>query len=147
MFIGGCVGSTGGGLKVSRVVILLKNSIRSVKKSVRPRTISTVKMDGKSINEEIVNGITSYFTMFMFTLILSVIIVSIDGHDLLSTITAVITCITNVGPGFGEVGPIGNFSAFSNLSKIVLSFDMLAGRLELIPVLMVFGLRVGKGRR
>lgn len=141
MFIGGCVGSTGGGLKVSRVAILIKNNIRSIRKSVNPRTVETVKMDGKSVDEEVVNGITGYFSMYMLVLFISILALAIDGKDLVSTITSVITCITNVGPGFGIVGPTGNFSTFSNVSKIVLTFDMLAGRLELIPVLMIVGLR------
>ena len=140
MFVGGCVGSTGGGLKVSRIAILFKNSFRSIKKAINPRSVETVKMDGRTVSDDIVNGITGYFSAFMIVLAVSFFIVSIDGHnhDMISSLTGVITCITNVGPGFGEVGPTGNFSEFSNLSKIVLSFDMLAGRLELVPMLMLF---------
>ncbi len=138
MFIGGCVGSTGGGLKVSRIIVLCKNTIRSVKKAINPRSIETVKLEGQSLDESLVSGITGYFSAYMLMIAISIFIVAINGHDLLSTITGVITCFTNVGPGFGEVGPVGNFSAFSWLSKLVFSFDMLAGRLELIPVFILF---------
>lgn len=138
MFVGGCVGSTGGGLKVSRIAILFKSSIRSIRKAINPKRIEVIKMDGRTVGDDVVNGINGYFAAFMLTLAISFFIVAIDGHDLISSATGVITCITNVGPGFSEVGPTGNFSQFSFLSKLILSLDMLAGRLELVPILMLF---------
>ena len=138
MFIGGCTGSTGGGLKVQRTAVLIKNSLRSVRKAANPRRVETIKMNGRTLDETLVSGITGYFAMFMMIVALSVIIVALDGFDLTTTLTSVFTCINNVGPGFALVGPAGNFSDFSYLSKIVLSFNMLAGRLELIPIMMLF---------
>ena len=139
MFIGGCAGSTGGSIKVSRIVVLFKNSVRTIKKAFNPRRVETVKLNGRSVDEDTVNGITGFFATFMFIIAISVFLVSIDGKDIVTTITSVITCIANVGPGLGEViGPVGNFGKLSPFSKIVLSFDMLAGRLELIPMFMLF---------
>lgn len=138
MFVGGCVGSTGGGLKVSRIAVLVKNSVRLVRRAINPRRCDTIKINGRPVDDHTVHGITGYFATFMLVLVVSVFIVSIDGHELTATITSVITCLANVGPGLGEIGPTGNFSGFSILSKVILSFDMLAGRLELIPIFMLF---------
>lgn len=137
-FLGACTGSTGGGLKIQRFAVLVKNGFRSVRKAANPRRIESIKLNGRTLEESVVNGITGYFSTLMLIVALSIIIVALDGFDLITTITSVFTCINNVGPGFALVGPSGNFAEFSILSKAILSFDMLAGRLELIPILMLF---------
>lgn len=138
MFIGACAGSTGGGIKVSRLVILVKSGIRDIKKAINPRSIETVKVDKQTVGEPVVKSVSVFFATYIIVLAVSSLIVSLDGRDLTTTFTAVIACIGNIGPGLGAVGPTGNFSEFSILSKIVLSFDMLAGRLELIPMMIIF---------
>ena len=138
MFIGGCAGSTGGGLKVVRVSVLLKCCVNEVKKAFSPRSVLTVKNDGKPLEIAVVNGVAAYFAVYMVVMILSIIIVALDNFDAATTITSVITTLNNIGPGLGAVGPTGNFADFSVLSKIVLTFDMLAGRLELFSMLVLF---------
>lgn len=137
-FAGACAGSTCGGFKISRMIILVKSGLRDIKKAINPRSIETVKIDKKTVNENVVKSVSVLFAMYVLIIFVSIFIVSIDGRDIVTTSTAVLTCINNVGPGLGAVGPYGNFADFSVLSKLVLSFDMLAGRLELIPMLMLF---------
>lgn len=138
MFIGGCAGSTSGGLKVIRIGVMFKSMINEIKKSFSPRSVLTVKNDGRPLENDVVHGVAAYFAVYMIIMAISVVIVSIDNFDITTTITAVVTALNNVGPGLGDVGPAGNFSGFSVLSKLVLSFDMLAGRLELFPMLALF---------
>lgn len=138
MFIGACAGSTGGGIKVSRLVILVKSGLRDIKKSINPRSIETVKIDKRTVEEPVVKSVSVFFATYMLVMAGAILIVSLDGFDLETTATSVIACIGNIGPGLGAVGPYGNFADFSMLSKLVLSFAMLAGRLELIPMLMLF---------
>ncbi len=138
MFIGACAGSTGGGIKVSRLIILVKSGFRDIKKAINPRSIETVKVDRRSVDEPIVKSVSVFFATYMLVAAVSMFIVALDGQDLITTSTSVISCMSNIGPGFGAVGPYGNFADFSVLSKLVLCFDMLAGRLELIPMLMLF---------
>ena len=138
MFIGACAGSTGGGIKVSRLVILVKSGLRDIKKAINPRSIETVKIDKRTVEEPVVKSVSVFFATYMLVMAGSILIVSLDGFDLETTATSVIACIGNIGPGLGAVGPYGNFADFSMLSKLVLSFAMLAGRLELIPMLMLF---------
>ncbi len=138
MFIGGCAGSTGGGLKVMRISVLLKSAFAEIKTVLFPRSINTVKIDGKTIEHEVYTGVKSYFLVYMIMMFASVILVSFDSLTFNETVTAVITCVNNVGPGLGKVGAVGNYSSLSAFSKLVLSFDMLAGRLELYPVLILF---------
>lgn len=138
MFIGACAGSTGGGIKVSRLMILVKSGRRDIRKAINPRSVETVKLDRHTVEEPVVKSVSVFFGMYMLVLALSAILISIDGHDMVTTFTSVIACLGNIGPGLGDVGPAGNFADFSVLSKLVLSFDMLAGRLELIPMLMLF---------
>ena len=138
MFIGGCAGSTGGGLKVSRIIVCVKNGARTIRKAFNPRSVETIKMDGRPVDEDTVRSVTSYVTIYFMIIAVSIFFIAIDGKQLIPTITSVITCINNVGPGYGGIGPTGNFSEFSVFSKMVLCFDMLAGRLELIPMFMIF---------
>ncbi len=138
MFVGACAGSTGGGIKISRIIILAKSGRRDIRKAINPRSVETVKIDRQSVNEQVVRSVSVFFGMYMIVLVLSAILIAIDGYDVVTTVTAVIACIGNIGPGLSAVGPAGNFADFSVFSKLVLSFDMLAGRLELIPMLMLF---------
>lgn len=139
MFVGGCAGSTGGGLKVIRVSILAKSAYNSIKQSFRPKNVLTVKNDGKPIENSIIYSVLSYIAVYIVVMVASIIIISLDKFDFETTITSVVTAVNNIGPGLGSViGPAGNFSGFSPLSKLVLTFDMLAGRLELMPMLVVF---------
>lgn len=138
MFVGGMAGSTGGGLKVSRVILVIKDSARNLKKAINPRLVQSVKLDGRGVEENVVNGATTYVAVFFALLGVSIIAVSLDGHGMIETLTSVVTCAMNVGPGFGRCGATGNFAFFSDLSKLVLILDMLAGRLELVPMMMLF---------
>jgi trk system potassium uptake protein TrkH len=138
MFIGSCAGSTGGGLKVIRVSILVKSAIREVKRTISPKSVVPVKVDGKLLDTSTVSGVGAYFVVYMLVVLVSVLIVSLDKADITTTVTSVIATLNNIGPGLGAVGPTGNFADFSMLSKLVLSIDMLAGRLELYPILMLF---------
>ena len=138
MFIGACAGSTGGGVKVSRVIILFKSAMREIRKAINPRSVETIKLDRRKVDEPVVHSVVVFFATYMLVSAASMLIVALDGRDSVTTATSVIACIGNIGPGLGAVGPAGNFAEFSVLSKLVLSFDMLAGRLELIPMLILF---------
>jgi trk system potassium uptake protein TrkH len=141
MFIGSCTGSTGGGLKIIRIIVLFKSAVKEVRCTLSPRSVMVVKCDGRALEKEVVHGIGYYFIVFMILMIASILLLSIDGHDVTATATAVFTCINNVGPGLGEVGPAGNFSGFSAWAKCLLAFDMLLGRLEIYPLLVMLTLR------
>ncbi|VYT61597.1 TrkH family potassium uptake protein [Clostridium tertium] len=144
MISGAMAGSTGGGIKTTRIVIMLKAIRRGIDKILHPKRIQSVKMDGKVVDEEIISGVFLFLGAYLVITLIGIIIVSFDGFDLITTSTAVLTSISNVGPGFEMVGPTGNFSAFSPLSKIVLSFCMLAGRLEIYPMLIMFSKSIWK---
>lgn len=137
MFCGACAGSTGGGMKVIRIIILLKAGIKEISHAVHPRSVTAVRVDGKKISGEVVKSVLAYFTLEMFIIAGSVIILSFENFDLTTTVTSVITCMHNIGPGLNIVGPTGTFASFSILSKAVLVFDMLAGRLEILPMLVL----------
>lgn len=138
MFIGACAGSTGGGMKVSRIIILFKGMAKELQTMVQPRQIKKIKMDSHIIDHETVRSVNVYMVAYMMIFVISAIFVSFDNHDLITTFTSVATTMNNTGPGLGLVGPTGNFGFFSTPSKIVLIFDMLAGRLELFPMLLLF---------
>ena len=138
MFVGAMAGSTGGGLKVPRIAVLIKSSYRELCSMRSPRSVRALKFDGKPMEEQTIKGIHAFFAAFMALFLLSILILSLDRQDHVSVFTAVTACFNNIGPGLGVCGPAGNYSTFSDLSKIVLSFDMLAGRLEIFPMLMLF---------
>lgn len=141
MFMGGSAGSTAGGLKVSRFLIATKSSVRKLKTSISSRSYVPIKLDGRPINDSLVSGVNSYLAMFFILLGISSILISIaspDGFDAVTNISAVVTCMNNVGPGLGKVGPSGNFSPYNAFAKLVLCFDMLLGRLEVMPILLLF---------
>lgn len=138
MIVGACAGSTGGGMKVIRILILIKAAVREIKKAVSPRSVFSVKADGKQIEKDIVHGVLAYFVIYMIFAGISVLIISLDNKDFTTTVTSVIATMNNIGPGLGEIGPSGNFGDFSALSKIVMSIGMLVGRLEIYPILILF---------
>lgn len=138
MFIGACAGSTGGGMKVSRFVVLFKTVAKELDSYIHPKSIKKINMDGKPVEHEVVRSINVYFITFITVFVVSLLIVSFDGHDLVTNFTAVTATINNIGPGLNMVGPTENFGFFSNLSKYVFIIDMLAGRLELFPLLIFF---------
>ena len=138
MFCGACAGSTGGGFKVSRLIILLKSSFRDIQRMLHPHAVTTVRFEGKPLDDKTVRGTSIYLTFYMMVFAASVLLLSLDHFDLVTTFTAVTACFNNIGPGLSVVGPMGNFSQFSAPAKLLLSFDMLAGRLELYPMLVLF---------
>lgn len=138
MFIGACAGSTGGGLKVSRVIILLKSIPAEVQLLVRPHSVNKIWLEGKSLSRDTVKSVQIYFFLYMLIIAVSALLVSFDNLDGETSFTGVIACISNIGPGLSLVGPAGNYSVFSSVSKIVLIFDMLLGRLEIYPILYLF---------
>lgn len=144
MIAGAMAGSTGGGVKTVRIVIMLKAIRRGIDKILHPKRIQSVKMDDKVVDEETISGVFLFIGAYTVITFIGIIIVSFDGFDLITTSTSVLTSISNVGPGFEVVGPTGNFSVFSPLSKIVLSFCMLAGRLEIYPMLIMFSKSIWK---
>lgn len=144
MFVGGCAGSTGGGLKVMRILLLFKIAVRQIRCALNPRAVVTIKCDGKAVDKDVVQGTAAYFILFAFLLAVSILLLSLDGHDAATTVTAVITCLNNVGPGLGEINPAGNFSGFSDWATILLSIIMLLGRLEIYPLLVLFTCRKNK---
>ena len=138
MFLGGCAGSTAGGLKASRVLLLLRCARRSLRRLSHPRAVKVVKLDGKAVDEETLNTVFVFFTCFFLVLGGTCLVVSLDGFSLTTSCSAALACISNTGPGLEAVGPLGNFAAFSSLSKVVLSMAMLVGRLEIFPILILF---------
>ncbi|MDE6024683.1 MAG: TrkH family potassium uptake protein [Lachnospiraceae bacterium] len=138
MFIGACAGSTGGGIKVSRIIILCKTVGKEIVSYIHPRSVKKVKMEGKVVEHEILRATNVYFITFTMLFALSVFLLSFDGKSLVTNFTAVVASINNIGPGLEAVGPTQNFAGFSVFSKFVLMFDMLAGRLELFPLLLLF---------
>lgn len=138
MFIGACAGSTGGGIKVSRFIILTKTVAKELNSYIHPKSIKKIKMEDKPIEHEVVRATNVYFITFMIVFAASVFAVSFEGRDLITNFTAVAATINNIGPGLEMVGPTQNFGIFTPFSKYVLMFDMLAGRLELFPLLILF---------
>lgn len=138
LFIGACAGSTGGGFKISRVLILLKGMKNELHKLVHPRQVKKITIDKKPVDNEVVRSVNAFLVAYVLVFVVSVCLVSIDGrNDIVTSVTAVMTALSNVGPGLGSVGPVNNFAHLSDFSKLVLSFVMLAGRLELFPMLIL----------
>lgn len=135
MFIGASAGSTGGGLKVSRVILLGKNIWRTIGKTLHPRKVYVVRLDGKHVDESICNGVDAYLAVYCAIVLISFALISFDGYTIGTNFSAVTACFNNIGPGFELVGATGNYGHFSYFSKIILSLDMLLGRLEIFPLL------------
>ena len=149
MFMGACAGSTGGGMKVSRMVLLYKGATHELKRVAHPKQVKKISMDGRIVEHEVVRNTNAFLVVYIMVLIVSLLLISLDGmvasycaengYDLLTTnFTAVVTTLNNIGPGLSAVGPAGNFACYSVFSKLVFIFNMLAGRLELFPMLLLF---------
>ena len=144
MIMGACAGSTGGGFKCVRVLLLFKNLKRSIKKLLHPQSVETVRMDGEPVRESIVENTNTYLIAYAFIAVASFLIISLDGFSVETNISAMLSCLNNIGPGFDAVGPMGNFAGYSVISKLILILDMLAGRLEIFPILVLFSKRTWK---
>ena len=144
MIVGACAGSTGGGFKISRLIVLIKSIKNEVTSVIHPRSVKKIHFCGRPLSDEVVRSIRVFLAIFIGIYLVSVLIISLDGHGFTTNMSAVMACIGNVGPGFELVGPLGNFGNFSVLSKCVLMFDMLAGRLELLPILVLFSVKTWK---
>ncbi len=138
MFIGACAGSTGGGIKVSRILIMFKSLKREFFTLIHPRSVKTIRISGKKIDDETIRKVNSYMLCYILLFFISFLIVSFDNFGFETNFTSIAATLNNVGPGLGAVGPSGNFAAFSPLSKIVFIIDMICGRLELFPILILF---------
>ena len=146
MFVGACAGSTGGGVKVARVVILCKTSLGDMRKMLHPNAVTTVRFEGKPLTDRTIRSVHLFLTVYILIFTVSVLLLSLDRFDLTTTFTAVAACINNIGPGLEVVGPMGNYAQFSPAAKLLLSFDMLVGRLEIFPMLLLFAPSIWKRR-
>ena len=138
MFIGACAGSTGGGIKVSRIVILFKSIQKELDVIAHPHNVMKLKMDGRMIEHSVLRSVNVFIVSYVMFFAVSVLLISIDNFDFTTNFTAVAATMNNIGPGLAMVGPTQNFGMFSDFSKVVLIIDMLAGRLELFPLLILF---------
>ncbi len=147
MFVGGCAGSTGGGIKVSRLILLAKSATAGLKRMIHPTQVKRIWLEKRPVTNETVQDVHIFFFVYLFACGLGVLILSLDGRDLSTNLSASIACISNVGPGLAAVGPTGNYGFFSTLSKLTLCFEMLLGRLEIFPMLFLFSPAVWKTNR
>lgn len=138
MFIGGCAGSTGGGLKLSRVMLLVKTAAADVARMIRPRRVTRVQLDGRRVSRETTDAVYTYFALYMLFLLGCTLVVSFDGFDFATNFTAALSCMSNIGPGLSLIGPAGSYAIFSPLSKAVMVLTMLCGRLEIYAILILF---------
>lgn len=138
MFVGGCAGSTAGGLKVSRIMLMFKTVKRDLRRLVHPRSVNTVRLEGKSVDNDTISSVGGYIIIYMIIFFATFLVLSFSQYSFLENFTATATCINNIGPGLGAVGPASNFSGYSYFHQFVLSFTMLLGRLEIFPILLAF---------
>ena len=138
MFIGACAGSTGGGIKVSRCVVMVKSVVKEMGSYLHPNSVKKIKLDGKPVDHEVLRSINVFFITYMIIFAASVFLVSLEGCDMVTNFTAIAATLNNIGPGLAQVGPMMNFGSYSNPAKLVMIFDMLAGRLEIFPMLVFF---------
>lgn len=142
MFTGASAGSTSGGIKMSRIIIYFKTVIKEIKYSIHPKQISIITFEGKPLDEATQKSVSSFLAAYLIVLLFGVLLISIDGKDLITNFTAILASLSNVGPGLEIVGPLGNYASFSNFSKFILSIIMLIGRLELFPIFIIFSPRL-----
>lgn len=146
MIMGGCTGSTCGSMKICRVIILVKSAYANILRLVNPRQIRNVKMDGKTIEKETIADVNAFVSIYIFITAISLLLVSLDGYDLVTTGSAVVATVNNIGIGFRGAGPTGSFAIFSPFSKLVMCFNMIAGRLEIFPLIILLMPRTWKRR-
>jgi trk system potassium uptake protein TrkH len=137
MVLGACAGSTGGGLKCARALLLFKSLRRNIRKVLNPRKVQVVRINGKVVDESVLDNANAYLAAYVMIIILCFIIISLDGLSIEANFSAVLSCFNNIGPGLAEVGPTCNYSAYSDFSTLVLTIAMLAGRLEIFPILVL----------
>ena len=138
MFIGGCAGSTAGGFKISRIVMLFKTIKRELQKLLHPRAVATIRLDGKRVDEKTISSLGSYLAIYALFFCVVVFLLGFDGFDLETNISVAASCVNNIGPGFGSAGPMDGYAMFSPFSKVMLSMTMLLGRLEIFPLILTF---------
>ena len=146
MIIGACSGSTGGGLKISRLILLVKSALHDINRAIHPRSVSVLRMDGKPVEKEMLTGVKSYLAIYIIIICISVLLLSLGHFDLTTNLAAELACFNNIGPGIGLVGTMSNYSLFSPGSKMLLSLNMLLGRLEIFPILVLFTPQMWKKR-
>lgn len=146
MMIGACAGSTGGGFKCGRALLLIKSLRRNVRQILHPRKVQVVRVNGQMVTERVLDNTNAYLAAYAFIIVFSFIVISIDGFSLMTNFSAVLACFNNIGPGIESVGPTCNFGDYSLLSKSLLIVDMLAGRLEIFPILILFSRSTWIGR-
>ena len=144
MFIGACAGSTGSGIKVSRIIILFKTIVKQVRISVHPRSVVKLTMNGRPIAHETVRAVNVYMAAYIAIFVSSMLIISLDGQDFTTNFTAIAATLNNIGPGLAGVGPTKDFSGYNDISTLVMTLDMLIGRLEIFPILILFSPKVWK---
>ena len=138
MFCGACTGSTGGGLKVGRIMILVKSVVREMRRAINPRSVKCIKLDGAVVDKEVISTTSIYFTVYMLLIGIATFLISFDNIDLLGATTSVISCINNIGPGLSSNGMISHFADYSDFSKVIFTAVMLIGRLEIFPMIILF---------
>ena len=144
MMCGACAGSTAGGMKVSRIIIVVKSALNRIRGMINPRRVESIKVNKEVVSSETTGGVLAFFIVYFLILLFCALLVSIDGYDFTTNFSASLACISNVGPGLSAVGPYNNYTIFIGFSKIVLSLEMIAGRLELFPILILFAPRTWK---
>ena len=144
MVVGASAGSTGGGIKCARVIILFRTLSARLRQMLHPRSVNLVRMEGKTVSDETIQGVYTYMTAYCAIALVSILILSLDNYSLETSLTAVMACLNNIGPGLDLVGPSQNYAHFSDLSKVVLMFNMLLGRLEIFPLLIMLSPRTWK---
>jgi trk system potassium uptake protein TrkH len=144
MFCGACAGSTGGGIKVSRIQVAIKTVIKELDNAIHPNNVRKIKYDGKPLEHSVLRGINVFIMAYFLMMALSILLISIDDFDLETNFTAVAATLNNIGPGLEKVGPTMNYSGYSGFSTCILIFDMIAGRLEILPVLILFSVHTWK---
>ena len=147
MMIGACAGSTGGGFKCGRLLLLLKSIRRGIRKTLNPNKVEVIRNNGNAVNEKVISGINIYVATYFIIIFGSFLLIAVDGFSVITNFTAVLSCFNNIGPGLDQVGPTCNFGIFSDFSKIILIIDMLAGRLEIYPILIFFSRDVWSFKR
>ncbi len=147
MMIGACAGSTGGGFKCGRLLLLLKSIRRGIRKTLNPNKVEVIRNNGNAVNEKVISGINIYVATYFIIIFGSFLLIAVDGFSVVTNFTAVLSCFNNIGPGLDQVGPTCNFGMFSDFSKIILIIDMLAGRLEIYPILILFSRDVWSFKR
>ena len=147
MFFGACAGSTGGGIKISRLIIYFKTAGRNLRRMLHPNAVETVHFEGKRLDDTVVRGTHVYLVVYLMIFIASILLISLEGFDFTTNFTAVTACFNNIGPGLSKVGPLGSFAGFSLWSKLLLSVNMLLGRLEIFPLLLLFAPSVWRRKK